>query len=235
MSLLLPSENSRTGVPDQGWLVEMEVKPSGIPGAGNGRYAAQPVKERDMVCVKPLVPMAEVFALRDVPYDHTYTFACAEDLEKYITLAQKEGGYTREQVLDQFENFVWGLDERRACLNNSTWTMNHGEGTGETVVFQLEAKPDGTEAVVGYAYQDLEPGAEFFNNYRDFVIPLWYRDWTQANGIVDVRTLVLTIVDGGGCGEEPLWRGHDSDPARLPEGKVGFGDVDTSCKICEIS
>ena len=54
-------------------------------------------------------------------------------------------------MLDQFENFIWGLDEARAALNNSTWSMNHGEGKNETVVFQWETQQDGTEALVGDA------------------------------------------------------------------------------------
>ena len=44
--------------------------------------------------------------------------------------AGEEGGYSREQVLDLYENFVWGLDDTRACLNISTRSVNHGDGVG---------------------------------------------------------------------------------------------------------
>jgi hypothetical protein len=38
--LLLPSENSRTMDGSRsGWVIKTEVRQSGIPGAGNGRFA----------------------------------------------------------------------------------------------------------------------------------------------------------------------------------------------------
>ena len=89
-----------------------------------------------------------------------------------------------------------------------------GDAKDETVVFQFEQREDGTEALVGDANGTLAPGTEFFNSYRDFVIPLFYRDWCKKNGISDVRSLVLRIVDG---------TPHVDDPARLPGSKVGFG------------
>merc|ERR1740123_43411 len=130
--------------------------------------------------------MNEITSLLSLPADRVITFASEADLEKYIALAKEEGGYTREQVLDQFENFIWGLDEARAALNNSTWSMNHGEGKNETVVFQWETQQDGTEALVGDANGLLAAGTEFYNSYRDFVIPVFYRDWCTKQKISDV-------------------------------------------------
>lgn len=219
--LLLPSENSRTGVPNQGWSVKTEVRKSTIPGAGNGRFAAEPIAKRSRVCVKKTIEMAKVNRLSDVPFDRTITFTNEAELEKYIRLAKDEGGHTREAVLEQFQNFIWGLDEKRVALNNSTWSMNHGEGETESIIFQFETLPDGAEALVGDAYRNIAVGTEFMNNYRDFVIAPWYHAWTRKNKIVDVRTLVLSIVDNGG---------HDNDPARLPEGKVGFGESNSQVK-----
>ena len=60
MKLLLPSENSRTGVPNQGWSVKTEVRASTIPGAGNGRFAAEAIKAGQRVLVKPVIAMAKV-------------------------------------------------------------------------------------------------------------------------------------------------------------------------------
>jgi hypothetical protein len=173
------------------------------------------VKARARVLVKPVVKMGQVKRLIDVPYDATIVYETVADLEKYIKLAAAEGGHSRAEVLDQFENFIWGLDEKRAALNNSTWSMNHGEGATETVIFTFQTLEDGREALVGEAYVDLPKGAELFNNYRDFIMPRWYTAWTRKQKIVDVRTLVLRIVDGGG---------HKDDPPKLPDGKVGFGE-----------
>ena len=62
--------------------------------------------------------------------DATVTFTSEEELESFITKANEEGGHTREQLLDLYENFVWGLDTKRAALNVSTWSVNHGDGEG---------------------------------------------------------------------------------------------------------
>ena len=40
-------------------------------------------------------------------------------------------------------------------------------------------------------------GAEFTNDYRRFIIPAFYTEYCKKNNITDVRTLVLSIVDGG--------------------------------------
>jgi hypothetical protein len=60
--------------------------------------------------VKPVVKMGQVKRLIDVPYDATIVYETVADLEKYIKLAAAEGGHSRAEVLDQFENFIWGLD-----------------------------------------------------------------------------------------------------------------------------
>merc|ERR1712018_754439 len=140
-----------------------QVQKSNIPGAGNGRFAAEPFKEKTRVLVKPLIEMAKIERLSDVPNDRTITFTCEADLEKYIRLATEEGNLTREAVLDQFENYIWGLDERRVALNYCTWTMNHGEGPTETIIFKFEKMANGTEALVGYAYQNIDVGTELMN------------------------------------------------------------------------
>ena len=164
------------------------------------------------VVAKPAIEMAKVERLSDVPNDNTITFANEADLEKYIRLAEKEGGHLRGTVVQEIENFVFGFDDQRVCLNNCTWTINHGEeGSTENLVITFETSEDGTELLVGDAYTDISVGTEIMNNYRDFIIAPWYQEWTRKNGIVDVRTLVLNIVDNGG---------HDNDPVRLPEEDV---------------
>ena len=92
--------------------------------------------------------------------------------------------------------------------------MNHGEGATETIIFHYQ-QVDGREALCGDAYVPIGKGVELMNNYRDFIIAPWYHTWTRKQKIVDVRTLVLRIVDAP--------KKHDKDPAKLPEGKVGFG------------
>ena len=206
--LLLPSEKSRAGVPNQGWMFEIELRKSTIDGGGNGRFAAEPIARGSRVVVKPTIEMSKIERLGDVPNDSTITFSSEVDLEKYIRLAENEGGHLRGVVLQEIENYVYGLDDKRVCLNNSTWTINHGEGATENLILTFEASKDGTELLVGDAYTDISVGTEIMNNYRDFIIAPWYTEWTKKNGIVDVRTLVLDIVDNGG---------HDNDPVRLPE------------------
>lgn len=204
--LLLPSENSKMGVPNQGWLLESEVRQSTIEG--NGRFAAEPIAMGSRVVAKPTIEMANIERLSDVPNDNTITFASATDIEKYIHLAREEGGHSRSAVMHELQHFIFGFDEQRACLNNSAWTMNHGEGPSENIIFTFETLEDGTELLVGDAYVDISAGTEVMNNYRDFIIAPWFDKWSKKNGLVDARTLVLNIADDGG---------HDNDPPRLPE------------------
>ena len=114
-----------------GWQIDTVVKPSQVAeGAGNGRYSEVDIPKGTKVIIKKLIPMSAVGKLVDLPGDSTVTFTSEEELESFISKATEEGGHSREQVIDLYENFVWGLDENRACLNISTWSVNHGDGIG---------------------------------------------------------------------------------------------------------
>ena len=143
--LILPPQLSKLGVAGQGWQASTAVRQSLIPGAGNGRFAEEIVAPNVRVSVKPIVPMESLESLRAVKHDGmrqraaayyqysgspvyavclftaaTITFASEGDLEKYVCLAEVEGGYSRGQVLEVFEHFVWSQDGERAFLNVST-------------------------------------------------------------------------------------------------------------------
>lgn len=87
----------------------------------------------DVVVEKFCLPMSEVSSLvKDVPNDSMLTFSSVEDLEKYISLAESEGGYTRAQILKVFEHFMIAFDPKMevVCLNTCTWTVNHADQHG---------------------------------------------------------------------------------------------------------
>jgi hypothetical protein len=196
--LLLPMDNALKGVEGQGWLFPTKVGLSSIPGAGNGRFAQEIVPAKSKVVVKPMVPMAKIESLESLPKDRTVTFANPDDLEKYVKLGMAEGGFSRDQVMNTFENFIFGFDGRVACLNTSTWSINHSDKfeDGLNINMFQSTLDDGSQALIGEAFNDIQVGDEFYNNYRDFKLPDFYMSYCADNGFKDVRTKVLEAVDG---------------------------------------
>ena len=197
MTFQLPPERSKLGLPDQGWTVQSEVKPSKVSeGAGNGRFALEAIPKGSRVLVKKLVPMQTITKLSDLGGDSIVTFSSEEDLERYIQCADSEAGITRPQILDLYENFLYGLDGDRGCLNISTYTTNHADGDLTTMELNIETV-DGCECIVGTALgKDSAIDQELTIDYRRFKIPDFYLEYCKKNNITDVRTVVLSIVDG---------------------------------------
>lgn len=194
--LRLPTENALMGVSGQGWQVNTVVRQSRIPGAGNGRFTTHGVKANTPLSVKPMVEMARVTALGELPPDRVLTFSGVDDLEKYIVLSEQEGGVARDKVLDLYSNFVWSLDGRRACLNVSTWSVNHANeiSDGLNVDFREKELPDGGVAMVGTSLVDLGPDAELRNDYRLFNLPEFYLRYCDDHGFKDVRSIVMEAI-----------------------------------------
>jgi len=194
----LPPIRSIKGVPNQGWQYSVEVRPSLIPAAGNGRFAKEAVKAKSIVVEKVLMPMANIETLVNLPNNASITFATVADLEKYIGLANKEGGYSREEVHDLFEHFMYGFDGQNSVLNVSTWTVNHGDDEQKSKnVNVVEKQLDGGAiALVGEATSDIQENEEFYMDYRKFALPKFYIDYTNEHGFKDVRTATVEAVYG---------------------------------------
>jgi len=193
--LLLPSQRALRGTSQQGWQIPTRVGQSRISGAGNGRFSLTAVPKMTRVVVKPYIPMRNVTSLHDVSANHTITFENEDEIERYISLSFVEGGLSREQVLRELADFVYGFDGYRACLNHSTWSMNHADHLSTSgrlnVEFVDHVLDDGRVALVGRAIDVILPNDELTNNYRDFVIPPFYLEFCEKNGIKDVRTMVM--------------------------------------------
>jgi len=196
--LSLPMENALNGVAGQGWQVATVVGRSRIPGAGNGRFAAEVVPQKSKVVAKILTPMSQIDSLTNLPKDRTITFENIDDLEKYLKLGMSEGGFSREDVHETFAHFIYGFDGRRACLNASTWTINHADtvSDGLNVNFFEGKNNDGTTALIGESIVDIQVQDELRNNYRDFVMPEFYKAYCLDHNFKDVRTATLEAVDG---------------------------------------
>lgn len=188
-ALKLPFENSLQAVSGQGWRCATSVRQSKIAGAGNGRFAEELVKQGTCLSVKPLVRMAAIDSLVALPADRVISFSDADDLERYINFNESEGGHSRGEVLNLFQNFVWSLDGRRAYLCGSTWSMNHAHEEGLNV---QKLERDG--AIVGEALVDIAVGDELRNNYKEFDLPDFYIRYCGDNGIRDVRSLVMEAI-----------------------------------------
>jgi hypothetical protein len=192
--------NAIKNVPNQGWQIKSEVRTSNIPQAGLGRFAAEPIKTGTAVIAKPLKPMATIDALAPLDNDITITMASVADLEKYIELAQKEGGCTVAEIQELFAHFIYGFDGKVGCLNVSTWTVNHGDaapgGTEENVLVLEKKLPSGEIALVGDATGEIKVGEELYMDYRKFKLPQWYLEYCVKHGLTDVRTTTVSAVYG---------------------------------------
>lgn len=194
--LLLPSQRTLLGVARQGWSVLTQIKPSTIPGAGNGRFMMENVAAQKCVCIKPTVRVSSLQSLSCVAPDECLLFETTDCLEKYISL---NVDHSRERVIQEMAHFMWSLDGKNTYLNASTWTMNHADGLEmhgnlPTIEHSLERLGDGTLSVVSRAMQNLAVGTELMNNYREFVMPDFYLDFCDAHGFKDVRSAVLEAV-----------------------------------------
>jgi len=197
--------NALKGVPQQGWqfkttVANSNIKVAGFVKAGTrstiGRFAAEFVKAGSAVVQKPLMPMTKIDSLLGLPNDLTITFASAEDLEKYIELCVSEGQYKREDVLEVYQHFVYGFDGKVACLNTSTWGVNHGDSThGLNVEVTVQTLPGGGSALVGDAMIDIKEGDEIYMDYRKFVIPDFFKAYCKKHGFQDVQASTLASVD----------------------------------------
>jgi hypothetical protein len=192
------TEKSLKGLPNQGWQLDTEIREATIKAAGNGRFALSVAKKDDVLIEKILVPMKQTDTLIGLPNNTTLTFEDTKDLEKYITLAMSEGKYTRQDVLTQYEHFMYGFDGDVACLNYCTWTVNHAGDAKEGLNIRVQEKAlrDGKRAYVGICIKDVEINDELNMDYRRFKIPGFYLEFTQAHGIGDVRKNTLTAVYG---------------------------------------
>jgi len=196
----LGPENSKNGVEGQGWQFETEIREAVVKAAGNGRFALKPMTKGPKVTLieKVLVPMSATTTLIGTPNNTTLTFESVEDLEKYITLAASEGGYSRQDILTYYEHFMYGFDGRVCCLNYSTWTVNHA-GTakeGLNILVQEKELPDGKIAYEGICVKDVAVDDELYMDYRRFTLPKFYVEFTDKHGFGDVRKNTLTAVYG---------------------------------------
>jgi hypothetical protein len=190
-ALRLASDNARLGDGlSQGWTFATEVKQSTIPGAGNGRFAVDTVKKDTLICCKPSCPAATLESLSASKLNEATTFTCSGDLERYVKLSE-DAGFSREQTLDLYSNFIWSIDGELAWLNNSTWTINHAndESDGLNTCLYLEGG-----AICCKATRDIEAGVEIKMDYRTFQQAPFYLEYCEEMGMKDVRAMVMEAI-----------------------------------------
>jgi len=198
-AFVMPPVRAMNDVPGQGWAAATVVGLSAVPGAGNGRFAAEVVKTGAWVIAKPLIQMAKVETVAALANDQTILMATVEDLERFIDLAKSEGGHSRETILSLYEHFMYGFDGVHACLNMATWTVNHGDKSSafiQNVDVQEMTLPGGATALVGVAMHEIQAKDELYMDYRLFKLPEFYMEYCKKNNIEDVRTVTLKAAYG---------------------------------------
>jgi len=187
--------------------LETVVRESNIKAAGNGRYAQRELKKGQIAVQKTLRPMAGINSLITLPLNSTITFSSVADLEKYISLAAKEGGYAREEILKVFEHFVYGFDGVVCCLNVCSWTINHADESFKhpsplNMCVEERYRWRGLwreKTYAAVATSDIAVGEELHIDYRRFTLPAFYTEFcrTQPVPYGDVRTETCKAVYGG--------------------------------------
>jgi len=182
----LPSDRARNNVPDQGWKIATKVRLSNIPGAGNGRFSVVDLPKDTVVMVKPIIPMAKVSSIYSVSNDEVVLFKSREEVERFISLYDKEGYQTQNDTLDCLAHFIWSLPSiDGVALNFTTWSMNHGDpNKGENIRFYEE-----NGKIVARTVTDVKIGDELLNDYRDFdcMDDFWIQ-LCKDKGVKDVVT-----------------------------------------------
>jgi len=197
-AFLLGPANSKKGVPGQGWQFETEIREAEVKEAGFGRKALVPLKKGSPMIEKFTMPMAKVKTLLNIPYDTTITFASVDDLEKYIKLGMTEGNYSREEILEYYEHFMYGFDGVVTGLNVCTWTVNHQGSEDQGLNCNMFEKyyPDGRHSYYGIAAKDIKVGDEIYHDYRRFKIPEFYKEYCKKHNFKSVRQITLEAVYG---------------------------------------
>ena len=129
------------------------------------RFADIDVPKNTIVSAKRLIQMSKVSCINDVAPDEVLLFKNVDEVERFISLYEKEGQHSREEIVDCLAHFIWSFHNiDGVTLNASTWSVNHGNpGEEENVHFFRE-----DDAILGKTVVDLKVGDELLNNYRDF-------------------------------------------------------------------
>ena len=146
-----------------------------------------------IVMIKPIITMTEVASIRSVAKDEVILFKSEEEIERFISLYEKEGRQCRKDTIDCLAHFIWTLPTiDGVTLNFSTWSMNHGDpNRGENIRFFEE-----NGAIVAETVADVRAGDELLNDYRDFdsMDEFWTR-FCKDEGVKDVVTNLRQYVD----------------------------------------
>lgn len=191
----LPSDRTYDNIEGQGWQVATTVRQSKIPGAGYGRFADVDVPKDTVMMAKTLIPMSEVSSIYSVADDVTLFFKDEDDIEKFISLYEKEGQQTRENIIDCLSHYMWTLSNLNGV--GCHWTpaaVNHGDpGKGDNNT-NLILREDGM--IVVEALTDVKAGDELLCDYSLFEpMEKFWVQYCDKVGQKDVVTNIKQYVD----------------------------------------
>lgn len=136
---------------------------------------------------KKKVLMSEVSSIRSIPLDTTIVFKNMDDVEKFITLYEKEGGRTRSEVIEYLSHFMFASDTFEGeALHFASNILNHRDDHNVHIYHE-------NGEFVMKALTNIKAGEELLRNYHTFCYSEAYTTFCKKEGKKDCFTIAKDL------------------------------------------
>lgn len=136
--------------------------------------------------VKPIISMEDVSSLHSVSPNNTILFKNEDEINKFITLYEREGSRSRTDMVEYLSHYVVCKGSQLAAncvtLNFSSAVTNHGDpGKGLNVAYSLE-----NGANIIRTLTDVKAGDELCSDYSNYEVIDFWAEFCEKEGVEDV-------------------------------------------------
>ena len=184
--------------PDAGWKVKTKIKTSGIPGAGLGRYVLEDATKGSVLWDATVV---EAPARSPRP-GTVLLFHNQEELVNTFKLARDERS---QNVYAQVANFGGALPVDRpagtkfddkvdavAFCVPSVYCNHRADCVNIFFALRDTGQREAPKTLV-IAGRDILAGEELFRDYREIVMPTWFKEFCRGNSFMDLNSFGYKI------------------------------------------
>lgn len=159
--------------------VETEIKKSSIPGAGNGRFSLEDIKEGTLIRklkfinIKDYITNSKLNKNTDINY--FIIFNDYYDLNLLVEYFKSFKLLDEEEIKTKIAWFM-GYIDNKLCIQSHSSYYNHSNE------YNIKRIVD-NEYLYHYANRDIEKNSELFIDYNDYIMPDYFFDWCRDNNI----------------------------------------------------